>query len=102
MDEYKIVRGSVNADGSIEAGSGFDVTHTATGLYYIDFNPAFNSFPTIVVTQNYPSWDNSTDTGSSLDNGVIYGLTKNRALLKTGDQYGDASDRNFCFIAIGA
>ena len=98
----RIIRGSVNADGTIEGGSGFDVTRTQTGIYYIDFNPPFNNFPTIVATQNHPNWNDFTDEARTTDNVVIVGLAENKAMLKTGDSNGDAKDRNFCFIAIGA
>ena len=97
----RIIRGNVNADGSREEGSGFQVTPLGSGEYYIDFEPSFNSVPTIVATQNFPNWDGEGVAGFTTDNVVIVSVTENNAILKTGGHEGDPMNRNFCFIAIG-
>ena len=101
MDEYRIVRGSVSADGTIVGGSGFICSRTNNGIYIINFNERFNNFPTIVATQNYPNWEKFDYAGDPRDNAVIVGLNENQAMIKTGNNKGHAEDRNFCFIAIG-
>ena len=45
-----IIRGSVNADGSIENGTGFSVVKGGTGEYTIVFDLAFIDFPTLSGT----------------------------------------------------
>jgi len=51
-EELRIIRGNVNADGSISAGSGFSVVHNATGEYTITYTDAFpgGHIPTVVAT----------------------------------------------------
>jgi hypothetical protein len=39
----RVVRGTINANGTIAHGSGFTVNKTATGTYIIQFNPAFSA-----------------------------------------------------------
>jgi len=66
----KIIRGSVNSDGSIAGGSGFSVTKTGTGAYRINFTTAFsNNYITSLAIQynnggaiQYSSPDKTTVT----------------------------------------
>ncbi|HRI66527.1 MAG TPA: hypothetical protein PK156_19900, partial [Polyangium sp.] len=98
----RIIRGTVNANGTISAGAGYTITKkTATlGVYDINFNAAFGSPPSVVVTQIYPG--NDTDTsGDTRDNAVVVSISNNKARIKTGDSTGAAADRQFTFIAIG-
>lgn len=44
-----VITGQVNADGTIQAGSGFDVDHSGTGVYTITFHAAFGSNPTVLA-----------------------------------------------------
>lgn len=46
----RIVRGSVTAAGAIDAGTGFTIAKTGTGLYTITFSPAFSAVPSVVAS----------------------------------------------------
>lgn len=45
-----IIRGRVNGDGTIAAGTGFSITRTATGRYTITFTSAFSAVPVVLLT----------------------------------------------------
>lgn len=102
-----ILSGAVNKDGTIlskrsDGTPGFKVTHLGTGLYLVAFDLPFTSMPAVVATQNYPGWDDFTSNGGSTrDNAVVVALNETEVKIKTGDGNGSASDRNFCFIAMG-
>lgn len=92
---------------TIHSGSGnFSVIRVDTGIYLIDFKDGtFTGTPALVATQQHGgggSWTDFASAGSSTrDNVVILALDKDHAKLKTGDDNGKASDRNFSFIAMG-
>lgn len=100
----QIIFGSVNADGTIKGGSGFKVVpDTDKGVYNIVFDTSFNSFPSVVSTQNYPDWSDFTSGGgNTTDNSVIVALDNNKFKVKVGDSDGSGRDRNFSFIAVGS
>ncbi len=50
LEALKVVRGNVNFDGTIQAGTGFTVTHIAAGQYRVDFSGSFPSGFTPVVS----------------------------------------------------
>lgn len=52
MEDLRIVRGRVFGDGTIDAGTGFTVTHTAEGEYRIDYTIPFAGDPTVTATIN--------------------------------------------------
>lgn len=105
------VWGTINGYGTknptIHTGSGdFRVTRLGTGLYLIDFaDGTFKEAPGMTITQQYSSsssWtDFSSNGGNTRDNATIVALDHGQAKVKTGDADGNASDRNFSFIAIG-
>lgn len=91
--------GSVNADGTVAAGSsgGFTVTATQPGQYVISFQHLFNGIPAIVGSQTrYGSLNESP-----LDNVAFPQLNNGSAVAVTGDSQGNKGNRNFSFIAIG-
>ncbi len=98
----RIIRGTVNANGTSSAGAGYTITKKAgsVGVYDINFNAAFGSPPSVVVTQIYPGNDIDT-SGDTRDNAVVVSISNNKARIKTGDSTGTAADRQFTFIAIG-
>ena len=99
----QILWGCVNADGTLlSATPGTSVTRDDTGLYTIRFPADFESVPAVVVTQNYPGWDDfSSAGGNTRDNAVLVALDAERCKVATGDRNGARVDRNFTFIAIG-
>ncbi len=97
-----IIHGIVKDDGTILNGSGFKVTHDQKGLYTVFFNTAFNDTPSVVATQVHPNDINSYGS-DTFDNAVIVGIATDRFRVKTGNSqnYGEASDRVFSFVAVG-
>jgi len=49
-EDLRIVRGTVDLNGNILSGSGFQVFHSDTGEYTITFNTSFPSTPSITTT----------------------------------------------------
>jgi len=99
-ERLRIVRGTVNASGGIEGGSGFSVSKSGA-LWKITFDAAFAAAPTLVVTQQYPDNNSASGDGNTRDNAVIVAVNKSEAYVKTGNGEGDQSWRRFHFIAIG-
>jgi hypothetical protein len=48
----RIVRGTVAANGSTIAGSGFTAINTSVGFYTITFSPAFTGIPTVTANSS--------------------------------------------------
>jgi hypothetical protein len=101
MEMATIIYGTVDSDGTILGGSGYSVSHTSgTGLYYITFDEPFNKLPGAAGTQLYPNVE-TNDGGDTRDNVVFVFLSAEKLVVKTGDNDGDARDRNFTFIVAG-
>lgn len=85
-----IVRGEIDADGTIHNGEGFTVTKS-TGDYTIHFTTAFSVSPTVVVTSRNSSFSNMS---------VVPDPTTTTAEIQV---YSGASlvNKPFTFIAIG-
>src|SRR5262249_31424348 len=95
--QLRYVAGYIDANGNIIKGTGdFTVVHRTTGHYQIIFEPRFTNIISVIATQVY------TPDGSTLDNAVIVNITNEQCYLHTGDAGGNNSDRQFCFIAVGA
>lgn len=102
----KIIYGSVNSDGTIESGFGFNVERSDVGIYKITFDNPFTKIPTVVATQCYSNgdgnWDNISDPGGDTrDNVVVIAVKEDSCKLKTGNSGGIVDNRKFGFIAIG-
>lgn len=104
----RIIRGSVNANGTIKEGQGFKVVREETGVYVILYDRPFasNSTPTVVTCQNYRNWsDINYDGGWATDNSVLVASLSDRCKIITGNEQNPPNfghlDRNFTFIAIG-
>lgn len=106
-EALRTIRGTVEADGSVFAGSGYTVNKVGTGLYDVSFATEFSNIPTVVVTQQHP--DNNTarngqfteSGGNTRDNAIVVGVRNNKVRIRTGKDDGSANDRRFHFIAIG-
>ena len=92
-----VVAGFVNANGTVVSGSGFTVSRRSTGLYDVTFTRPFSTRPAVVATQHYGS-----DTGNTKDNAVVTVINEENCRVKTGNGDGSASNRHFCFFAMGA
>ena len=99
----RILYGTVNLNGSQHVPSlDYRVTPRGWGRYLIQFSQSFPSTPGASVSQNFPHWgDFNNNGGSTLDNAVIVALDKNQMLVKTGNNTGEGTDRNFSFLVIG-
>ncbi|MCA9975929.1 MAG: hypothetical protein KC413_09280, partial [Anaerolineales bacterium] len=106
-EALRTIRGTVEANGDVFAGSGYTVNKVATGLYDVSFATEFSNIPTVVVTQQHP--DNNTarsgqfteSGGNTRDNAVVVGVRNNKVRIRTGKDDGSTDDRRFHFIAIG-
>jgi hypothetical protein len=97
-ENLRLVRGTVNADGSVAAGAGFSVNRFQTGYFRITFTTGFSSAPSVAVTQIFGSFGNG---GSTLDNAVLTGITTTQFEVQVGDSNGDPSNRSFSFVVMG-
>ena len=98
--------GCVNANGTTHSGSGFTVERLSNaGSYIITYDTPFSATPAVVLTQQFANpyaWDNfNYKDGMTLDNAVLVASDKTHFKLKTGDNDGNGSYRNFTFIAFG-
>jgi hypothetical protein len=50
QENLRILRGSVNGNGVVVAGSGFNVGHVSVGWYSVTFSTPFASVPTVTVS----------------------------------------------------
>lgn len=103
VENLRIVRGSINFDGSVILGTGFTVTHPGVGQYQISFSPAFAHPPTVTCTAlnsigNRPRvvsmnnvWSASSVTLYTSDIQADFAAGKN----------GNFEDQPFNFIAVG-
>jgi hypothetical protein len=53
-ENLRLLRGTVNGDGSVNAGSGFGVVYLGEGEYVILFNSAFDGPPSVTATAHIP------------------------------------------------
>lgn len=97
----RIVRGSIQSDGTVAGGGGFNISKIGTGQYIITFSSAFVGRPSASVTQVFADFDSNAWGGSTLDNALITHLDSNKMHIRTGDGGGNPSDRDFSFIVIG-
>ncbi|HKR13616.1 MAG TPA: hypothetical protein VJT15_16245 [Pyrinomonadaceae bacterium] len=97
----KTIWGCVNgSDASVHSGIGFHVDHDSTGLYTVTYKESFDTPPAVVLTQNYPNWNEfGSSGGNTKDNAVLVASDAFHFKVKTGNNDGDAKDRNFTFIA---
>jgi hypothetical protein len=100
----RIIRGTVNADASIAGGGGFSVAKDGAGRYRITFTTPFADIPSASATQIFTGVGSvaATNSGSTLDNAVIYGISSTGINIATGNSSGTVGDRSFSFIVIGS
>jgi hypothetical protein len=97
-ESIRMIRGVINANGTIAQGTGFTVSKVGTGLYDISFSNGFPGLPSVVATQWY--FGNGTG-GDTRDNAVVVSVSNSSTRIKTGGGDGAASDRVFGFIVMG-
>ncbi|MDQ3133694.1 MAG: H-type lectin domain-containing protein, partial [Acidobacteriota bacterium] len=90
-ENLRIIRGVVDGAGNIIVGSGFTVSHGATGQYTITFNTSFAGPPAVMAAA-----ENDTQVRTVNTAGVTSSIVNLRTYFGTG-----LSDVAFHFIAIG-
>lgn len=93
-ETIKILRGSIDDAGLINAGSGFSVSRTSTGLYAITFSTAFSAQPTVVATIN-----STGGAGTAVSTDVA--ATTTAASIRTKNSSNSLVNNYFDFIIIG-
>lgn len=88
QENLRIIRGTVNANGSIFAGSGFTLQHVATGHWRVLFNTPYSGNPTATVSCLKAIGNVNAYSTSSFD--VVMSNTA-----------GTLVDDGFSFIAMG-
>lgn len=101
QERLRMIRGNVQQNGAIENGLGFTVTKVGKGQYQINFTPAFASRPSASVTQVFQDFTDFNAGGDTRDNAVIVGMDNTRMVVRTGDNAGKSSDRDFSFVVMG-
>jgi hypothetical protein len=98
----RIVRGNVNANRTIAQGGGFTVSAFAsTGVYVINFSPAFTTLPSIAITPVI------ADATSGVNTFVSWKITPSETTVSKfqiiigNNGLSSAIDIPFNFIAIG-
>jgi hypothetical protein len=93
-ETLRIVRGSVNSDGSVMRGAGFTSSKTATGKYTISFSTAFYGTPTVTANQ----WQGGADDNVVIID-TIYPSYFTLSIRDVTNQGGE--DESFTFIVVG-
>lgn len=89
-ENLRMLRGTLNANGTIFVGSGFTASRTGTGTYVVNFNTAFSAVPTITFTPQ----------GASLYV-FVTSTTASSVTLNVRNTFNAATDAPLNFIAIG-
>ena len=91
-EKLRMVRGTINADGTVQLGSGFTSTRNSLGTFAITFPTAFSNTPS-VTTQIV------TAAGFSFTR--VSAATASSCTLQIITTQGGLEDQPFSFIAIG-
>ncbi len=97
-EPLRMIRGSVDANGTILAGTGFKVQAPGKGLFTLTFTQSYQSPPTVVATQYWKTYQSGINT---LDNSLVVAITATGCQILTGDSAGVQTNRPFCFVAMG-
>ncbi|MCC5634089.1 hypothetical protein LC613_42545 [Nostoc sphaeroides CHAB 2801] len=99
----RFISGYIDKDGKIQEQTGnFSIEKLNTGLYKLKFKTFPNRYPSVTATQIFT--DKGVEGGDTRDNVVISSIQVDNleatVVFKTGDSLGQASDREFSFIAL--
>ncbi len=126
VENLRIIRGTIQANGTIAAGSGFTATLVETGTYVITFDAAFPSQPSGSVTQIIPDPDDAAAAETApatqpnlcakimrwlcgppaaplplTEQAIISRIDPTHVNVITGNSRGARSNRDFTFIIMG-
>jgi hypothetical protein len=102
VENLRIIRGTVGANGNTIAGAGFSVKKESTGIYTLTFSPQFSAVPSGSVTQILPDHGGFlSDTSGKAEFLVIDDLKAR--VMTTGNVSGNlvVDDRDFTFVIMG-
>jgi hypothetical protein len=88
QENLRIVRGTINPDGTISKGGGFSPNHPLLGAYIITFTPPFSDVPTVTAS-------------ASGSEARVASVSTNSATIFPVNIGGGATDDLVHFIAIG-
>ncbi|WP_103068737.1 hypothetical protein [Aquimarina sediminis] len=101
VEELKIIRGNVNANGTIAQGSGFTVTALTNARYQIDFTVPFSTIPSVTFTTGEPT----ALAGNTYEDNTanIIFISNSRVVIVTMDAPNENGRETswFSFIAVG-
>jgi hypothetical protein len=89
-EDLRMLRGTLNANGTVALGAGFTATRTGTGTYQVNFNTAFNGVPTVTVTPQ----------GASLYV-FVSGTTASTVFISVRNTFNIATDATVNFTVLG-
>ncbi len=94
----RLVRGEVNADGSVASGTGFTVTHSTLGVYLITLATAMPTRPTVHTSVE---WDGTSDSEWSVSTMVAKDNTRVRVVASQVTPTPGRANTAFAFTLIG-
>jgi hypothetical protein len=98
-ESLRMIRGVINSDGGIIAGSGFTVSHPEIGHYTITFSTPFSGLPSVTAMTHFLGLE-ATQATVAVEEGTTASYTKINITRYVSS--GDGSvDRIFHFIAVG-
>ena len=93
-ENLRIIRGKVNAAGSVVFGSGFTAVRASTGVYNISYSTQFPSGQWPVITA-------SAESNGAARFAMINTPTHIAAVIRIVNGSGTVVDADFYFIAVG-
>jgi hypothetical protein len=107
--DLQFLWGNIDSDGWINGGSanGFTTSLVTTGVRRITFLKPFSMRPTCTCVQHHPNsgsnWFSDAGIGGNTrDNCLTTRVQNNIVDFRTGDGNGNAQNRSFSFICVGA
>lgn len=94
VEDLKVIRGVVLANGTISKGTGFTITKNGTGDYTINYTAAFSDLPTVQVTIE-------TGAGTSYMAIITVNAAGSTRINTQASTTGAVLDRIFHFTAMG-
>lgn len=97
VENLRIVRGNVNANGTIAVGTGFSVTKGAVGVYDVTFLPPFQAVPTMALS----TFGDGANATNNISLGQLTPSISTFTAVITNPPSTLNIDRDWHFIAIG-
>lgn len=94
QEDLRLVRGTIDGNGTTLAGAGFSSQRTAEGAYEITFSPPFSGQPTVTANAQRP-------LGDEMRWAFVHSIDPTNVSVFTMFDFGDFTDSDFDFCAIG-